>query len=219
MGPPGDGEEMRDMEATRYEPCRRVEIPEGIERIPRDDHGLWWSEHERAATTRQLMGRRLMPAPDQVPIAYWYQSYLFLWYPVWDAREAVPWTGEMVEAQRRSWRDAARTRRERERRERRELEAQRAAVREVMARTGCPDEDTAAWATYPHTAWQWVHAGFVPSDGARFAYIGPAEDYLYCRVADVRWDPDRAESLMPTGPREVDRLPDGRPYDGRPWWR
>lgn len=36
---------------------------------------------------------------------------------------------------------------------------------------------------------------------------------------DVRYDPDRAKELLETGPREYDRLPDGRPYDGRPWWQ
>ena len=30
---------------------------------------------------------------------------------------------------------------------------------------------------------------------------------------------DRAKELLETGPREYDRLPDGRPYDGRPWWQ
>ena len=29
----------------------------------------------------------------------------------------------------------------------------------------------------------------------------------------------RAKELLETGPREYDRLPDGRPYDGRPWWQ
>lgn len=28
-----------------------------------------------------------------------------------------------------------------------------------------------------------------------------------------------AKELLETGPREYDRLPDGRPYDGRPWWQ
>lgn len=36
---------------------------------------------------------------------------------------------------------------------------------------------------------------------------------------DVRYDPDRAKELLETGLREYDRLPDGRPYDGRPWWQ
>lgn len=35
----------------------------------------------------------------------------------------------------------------------------------------------------------------------------------------LRYDPDRAKELLETGPREYDRLPDGRPYDGRPWWQ
>lgn len=41
----------------------------------------------------------------------------------------------------------------------------------------------------------------------------------YVRAWDVRYDPDRAKELLETGPREYDRLPDGRPYDGRPWWQ
>ena len=30
---------------------------------------------------------------------------------------------------------------------------------------------------------------------------------------------ERARELLKTGPREYDRLPDGRSYDGRPWWQ
>ncbi|MGN0038037.1 MAG: hypothetical protein ACI36Y_02730 [Coriobacteriales bacterium] len=34
-----------------------------------------------------------------------------------------------------------------------------------------------------------------------------------------RWcDEQRIAEVLETGPKEVDRLPDGRPYDGRPWW-
>lgn len=36
---------------------------------------------------------------------------------------------------------------------------------------------------------------------------------------DVRYDPDHAKELLETGPSEYDRLPDGRPYDGHPWWQ
>lgn len=43
--------------------------------------------------------------------------------------------------------------------------------------------------------------------------------WYYCSPWDVRYDPDRAKELLETGPREYDRLPDGRPYDGRPWWQ
>lgn len=28
-----------------------------------------------------------------------------------------------------------------------------------------------------------------------------------------------ADAMQAAGPREYDRLPDGRPYDGRPWWQ
>lgn len=34
------------------------------------------------------------------------------------------------------------------------------------------------------------------------------------RIADAL-----KKELLETGPREYDRLPDGRPYDGRPWWQ
>lgn len=43
--------------------------------------------------------------------------------------------------------------------------------------------------------------------------------FYNCSPWDVRYDPDRAKELLETGPREYDRLPDGRPYDGRPWWQ
>lgn len=71
-----------------------------------------------------------------------------------------------------------------------------------------------------HTAWQWVSLGFVPVEGAR--WFGTRYDeigtYYYAHVRDVRWDPDRAAELLLTGPKEYDRLPDGRPYNGLPWW-
>ncbi len=70
----------------------------------------------------------------------------------------------------------------------------------------------------PHTAYQWVALGLVPIAEARWGRTGPAEDYFYCSPWDVRPDAERARRLMATAPREYDRLPDGRPYDGRPWW-
>lgn len=73
------------------------------------------------------------------------------------------------------------------------------------------------WLDYLHTSWQWIHAGFVPRPDAHWT-VGYAEGYWYCRVWDVLWDPDRAAELEESGPKLVDRLPDGTPYDGKPWW-
>ena len=42
--------------------------------------------------------------------------------------------------------------------------------------------------------------------------------YMSGTAETVRYAPDRAEELLETGPREYNRLPDGRPYDGHPWW-
>lgn len=73
------------------------------------------------------------------------------------------------------------------------------------------------------TAWQWINRGFVPIPGARWALgdghgHGASTDYFYCPPWHVRFDPGLAAELKNTGPQEVDRLLDGRPYDGRPWW-
>ena len=72
-----------------------------------------------------------------------------------------------------------------------------------------------------HTAYQWCDLGFVPIAEARWRLTryGGNSAWYYCRPWDVRYDPDRANELLETGPREYDRLPDGRPYDGRPWWQ
>lgn len=123
----------------------------------------------------------------------------------------------------------------RARREKREAEAEkkvRARVAEAVekavdareyglatAGTGAPArrfEGREGFVTASHTAWQWVDAGFVPLREARWRRDD--NGYFYCCWWDVRWMPERAEQLIQFGPREVDRLPDGRPYDGRPWW-
>lgn len=72
-----------------------------------------------------------------------------------------------------------------------------------------------------HTAYQWCDLGFVPIAEARWRLTryGGNSAWYYCSPWDVRYDPDRAKELLETGPREYDRLPDGRPYDGRPWWQ
>lgn len=68
-----------------------------------------------------------------------------------------------------------------------------------------------------HTAWQWVARGFVPNDDASWHH-GKAPGYFYCDQKDVAWDPERADELLKTGPKEFCHLPDGHAYDGRPWW-
>lgn len=134
--------------------------------------------------------------------------------------------------QTRKWTEAERNR---ERKKRREAEAEkkiRARIGEAVERavsnrefelaiagTGAPWPEFAErrrFVTSTHTAWQWVDAGFVPLREARWRRAD--NGYFYCRWCDVRWMPKRAEQLIQFGPREVDRLPDGRPYDGRPWW-
>ena len=89
------------------------------------------------------------------------------------------------------------------------------APEEALARHGGDGLD---WLTSPHTAYQWVESGFVPLEDAVWRRDGAAEGYWYCRCWDVRFDQVKASGLMEGAPREVDRLPDGRPYDGRPWW-
>ena len=92
--------------------------------------------------------------------------------------------------------------------------------RDLAEAQGAPSgEAVDIWAT----AWQWVTRGFVPIRGARWAFgdggeHGASADYYYCPPWHVRFDPGLAAELLDTGPREVDRLPDGRPYTGRPWW-
>ncbi len=142
------------------------------------------------------------------------------------------------EEQTRPWskRDEAHARRLRreEDRAREEKKAAEALRREVQnarawatrdAQVGDVEECWGGWPegvgwddVRPHTAYQWVALGLVPIAEARWGRTGPAEDYFYCSPWDVRPDAERARRLMATAPREYDRLPDGRPYDGRPWW-
>lgn len=82
-------------------------------------------------------------------------------------------------------------------------------------------KDVEAVSRRDHTAYQWCDLGFVPIAEARWRLTryGGNSAWYYCSPWDVRYDPDRAKELLETGPREYDRLPDGRPYDGRPWWQ
>lgn len=100
----------------------------------------------------------------------------------------------------------------------------------IRRSTGCPKQgevvcthwgstcDIFEFACYDHTAFQWVNAGFVPRDDARWHMTNDYNSFFYCEWHDVRWNPGRAEELMETAPRKVDKLPDGRPYNGKPWW-
>ena len=83
------------------------------------------------------------------------------------------------------------------------------------------DEETLQEGRRDHTAYQWCDLGFVPIAEARWRLTryGGNSAWYYCSPWDVRYDPDRAKELLETGPREYDRLPDGRLYDGRPWWQ
>ena len=128
----------------------------------------------------------------------------------------------------RKW-SAAEVRREKSERKQAELEAMlkrerdeaatEAVMRAMEDATGVAPDDDVDRSIFerPHTAYQWVVAGFVPIDEARWG-DGLSADYWYCTAWDVRYDPGRAAELMAGAPREVDRLPDGRRYNGMPWW-
>lgn len=106
-----------------------------------------------------------------------------------------------------------------ERRQRDMLQAEakhRAYNAAIRKATGAIKLEDPEFARDSHTAWQWVNAGFVPRVDARWIRAG--NGYCYCHWWDVRYEPKRAAALLENGPKEVDRLPDGRPYDGRPWW-
>jgi len=91
---------------------------------------------------------------------------------------------------------------------------------DIQEATRTPEDGDLEFARDPHTAWQWVSRGYVPIAEAEWRLGGgPAWDYYYAAAWDVRWDPERAKALEETGPREVDKLPDGRPYVGLPWWQ
>lgn len=80
-------------------------------------------------------------------------------------------------------------------------------------------EFTALELNVPRIAWQWVRLGFVPiAEDCWKRGRGWREGYRYCEFHNVRYGPDRAAKLLKSGPKTVDKLPDGRDYDGRPWW-
>lgn len=143
-----------------------------------------------------------------------------------------PWS----QAQIKRARKAARKERERKRREA-EAAAREAELRDASFEGWCKaraeflcacwgirvNEDDLCDRTSAHTAWQWLSRGLVPLDCAvwrekKYSYGAGVTSWFYCDWYDVRPDEARAAELLKTGPREYDRLPDGRPYDGHPWW-
>lgn len=130
-----------------------------------------------------------------------------------------PWAKKDVEAVNRKRRADAKAKRDAEERERIESAARAEQHRKDLCdclRVHAIDEAIRR----AHTAYQWCDLGFVPIVEAkwRLTRYGGNSAWYYCSHWDVRYDPDRARELLETGPREYDRLPDGRPYDGRPWW-
>ena len=144
------------------------------------------------------------------------------------------------EAQTRPWPDAELKREKRERAEARRSKEQAAHDAEVSSRASAMrhridlemcwgvDSLTKGYefseaATYEHTAWQWCDLGFVPIAEARwepkyYDFGDYGSKWFYCSPWDVRWKPARAAELKESGPQTYDELPDGTPYDGRPWW-
>lgn len=146
-----------------------------------------------------------------------------------------PWSKRDVAKARRERREREATRKAKAEREMLEAELRLAsseaadeAERSLVAacwgiRLPALDEIGESFFSRPHTAWQWVSRGLVPIAEARwrprsYGFDGERSEWWYCRWYDVRPDASRAEKLLETGPKTFDRLPDGRPYDGRPWW-
>lgn len=138
-----------------------------------------------------------------------------------------PWSKKDVEAARRKRREAAQKKRDEEKRFEIEYAAREdQRLNDLFDCWGGPI-DTISDASLQdsridHTAYQWCVLGFVPIVDARWkpvTYGHSDSTWYYCSKWDVRYDPARAKGLLKTGPREYDRLPDGKPYDGRPWWQ
>lgn len=127
-----------------------------------------------------------------------------------------PWTDREISGLRRARAAARLEARLDEARRLASSERRRFDLGEAQGRPGGGIDD---WCT----AFQWVDMGLVPLPSARWRLgdgcsRGRSGEYFYCPPWDVRWSPGRASELLESGPREFDRLPDGRPYDGRPWW-
>jgi hypothetical protein len=134
-----------------------------------------------------------------------------------------PWAKKDVEAVNRKRRAEAKAKRDAA-----ECERIERAAREEQSRDDLLDcwgvhtldEGTLQAGRRDHTAYQWCESRFRPMRARwRLTRYGGNSAWYYCRPWDVRYDPDRAKELLETGPSEYDRLPDGRPYDGHPWWQ
>lgn len=183
-----------------------------------------WERKHRHVLKRQLdkgVTRTWRATPGSVT-ATWYRE-----------DQTRPWG----KAEVKRFRMEAKKKRERERVEAEEA-ARRAEVEEAR-RAGAElaetellrrcwgvkiDDDVVHGMLCPRTSWQWVSRGLVPIDGARWYTMSydlgsrGKVTWWYCSWWDVRPDRARAEKLLETGPSEPNVLPDGRPYDGRPWW-
>uniref|UniRef100_UPI00050FD738 hypothetical protein n=1 Tax=Collinsella sp. 4_8_47FAA TaxID=742722 RepID=UPI00050FD738 len=132
-------------------------------------------------------------------------------------RAARPWAKKDVEAVNRRRRADAKAKREADECGRIEGAARAEQHRkDLLDCWGAHiDEETLQEGRRDHTAYQWCDLGFVPIAEARWRLTryGGNSAWYYCSPWDVRYDPDRAKELLETGPREYDRLPDGRPYE------
>lgn len=120
-----------------------------------------------------------------------------------------PWTDEELDRKREGRREERR-RKKAEEEHRRQVRLKRLSFIQHAPLGQCCEGD--------RTAWQWINQGYVPWGGARWHVTNWHGGFWSCDETDVRWNPDRAAEFKETGPVKVDRLPDGRSYDGRPWW-
>ena len=139
--------------------------------------------------------------------------------------QARPWAKKDIEAVNRKRREAARKKRD---------EEMRFEIAFAASNKQCMADLLDCWGPIDtiseanlqdncidHTAYQWCVLAFVPIVDARWkpiTYRHSDSTWYYCSKWDVRYDPKRTKELLKTGPREYDYLPDGRPYDGHPWW-
>lgn len=136
-----------------------------------------------------------------------------------------PWSKKDLEAVKRKRREAAQRKRDEEKREEIWLAAREEQLLVDLFDCWGGESYTISDADLQeshrdHTAYQWCALGFVPIGDARWKCVtyGSDSTWYYCSKWDVRYDPNRAKKLLETGPKDYDRLPDGRPYDGHPWW-
>ena len=134
----------------------------------------------------------------------------------YEIAQTVPWTEEERDCERQERREERR--RKRAEQAAREAEEERKRQARLKRLSFIQHAPLGQCCEGDRTAWQWVDRGYVPWSGARW-HVGEGHGGFWsCSAEDVRWNPDRAAKLKESGPVEYDRLPDGRPYDGRPWW-